>query len=342
MDGGGVPRVPPRRTLPRRPIAERGIIARGTGEGADTLVCGPGVDTVVADAADTIRADCEKVTGLAKPALSVADVAQPEGNGPSTLSFTVTLAQATRLPVTVAYATADGTASAGSDYTAASGQLAFAPGEASKTIAVPVSGDTVVEADETFSLTLSNPVNATLGRATATATIRNDDQASTKPKPGHYHGPIASGGVVDFDLSADGSSVTNLTIVFYITCRPSLSGTDSVRFDDVIPIQPDGSFGGSGSGTGITVSFGGALKNTDFLRRPGHALRARHRQLQLGRGLAQLMAERGSAVKRLTSTERSCPHHPRVLARPRMVDPRSRPEQAALTSQGPGQTRSRL
>ena len=235
------------------------------GPGADTLVCGAGVDTVVADATDKIGADCEKVTGLPKPALSLlGDVSQPEGNDPSSLTFTVTLAQTTRLPVTVAYATADGTATAGSDYTAASGRLTFAPGETSKTIAVPIIGDTVVEADETFGLTLSDPVNATLAGATATGTIRNDDQASTKPKPGHYHGPVASGGTVDFDVSADGSSVTNLTIVFYITCQPSLSGIDSVRFDDTIPIQPDGSFGDSGSGTGISVSFGGAFKNTDF------------------------------------------------------------------------------
>lgn len=119
------------------------------GPGADTVVCGAGVDMVVADATDKVAADCEKVTGLPKPALSLlGDVSQPEGNGPSTFSFTVTLAEATRLPVTVAYATADGTATAGSDYTAASGKLTFAPGETSKTIAVPIIGDTVVEADE--------------------------------------------------------------------------------------------------------------------------------------------------------------------------------------------------
>jgi Ca2+-binding RTX toxin-like protein len=227
------------------------------GPGADILVCGPGVDTVVADAADTIGADCEKVTGLAKPALSVADVAQPEGNGPSTLSFTVRLAQATPLPVTVAYATADGTASAGSDYTAASGQLAFAPGETSKTIAVPVSGDTVVEADETFSLTLSNPVNATLGRATATATIANDDAPSAKP--GHFHGTINNGGTVDFDVTPDGSSLTNLSFTFKANCQPNAVLNDEVSLTGVAVIQSDLTFSVIGSGDGLTLLFNGTF-----------------------------------------------------------------------------------
>jgi Calx-beta domain/RTX calcium-binding nonapeptide repeat (4 copies) len=154
------------------------------GPGADTVVCGPGHDTVVADAADRIAADCEVVQGLPKPAVSVAGASQTEGNsGTQPLSFTVTLAKASPLKVSVAYASADGAASAGSDYTATSGTLVFAPGETTKTIAVPVVGDTAVEPDETFTLTLSSPANATLGTATATGTITNDDVA--KAKPGH-------------------------------------------------------------------------------------------------------------------------------------------------------------
>src|SRR5439155_25411832 len=162
------------------------------GPGADTLACGSGVDTAIADATDKIAADCENVKGVPKPALSVIDVSQPEGNGPSSLVFTVALAKGTPLGVKVAYTTANGTASAGSDYTATTGQLAFAPGETSKTIAVPILGDTAVEADETFTLSLSSPVNAVLGRATATATLANDDVP--KAKPGHFHGVINNGG----------------------------------------------------------------------------------------------------------------------------------------------------
>jgi len=234
------------------------------GPGADAIVCGPGVDVDVADATDKVAADCETVHGLPQPALSVADVLQAEGNaGSQPMSFIVTLAKASPLRVTVAYATTDGTATAGSDYTATSGQLVFAPGETSKTVAVPIIGDTAMEPDETLSLGLSSPVNAQLGDATATGTITNDDQATAKP--GHYHGPISSGGFVDFDVSADGNNITNLTLIYFVTCQPSGSGTDTAHFGgDPIPIQPDGSFVADGSGTGITVSFRGAFKNVDL------------------------------------------------------------------------------
>jgi hypothetical protein len=117
------------------------------------------------------------------------------------MSFTVTLGKATPLRVSVTYATADGTATAGSDYTTTSGTLVFAPGETSKTIAVPIVGDTTVEPDESFTLTLSTPVNATLGTASATGTITNDDLP--RAKPGNYGGPISSGGAVNFDVSPD-------------------------------------------------------------------------------------------------------------------------------------------
>src|SRR5262249_47803553 len=115
------------------------------------------------------------------PTLSIANATTPEGNdGVSVLSLTVSLGgpPATQ-PVTVQYATADGTATAGSDYTPASGTLTFNPGETSKTIVVPILGDTGVESDETFRVVLSNPVNAVFGVAQATVTIQNDDTSST-------------------------------------------------------------------------------------------------------------------------------------------------------------------
>lgn len=77
--------------------------------------------------------------------------------------------------VDVNYATADGTALAGSDYTPTSGTLMFAAGETSKTISVSVVGERLTEADETFNLNLSNPTNAVLGDGQAAAMIANDD-----------------------------------------------------------------------------------------------------------------------------------------------------------------------
>ncbi|MFN8634902.1 MAG: Calx-beta domain-containing protein [Chloroflexota bacterium] len=117
------------------------------------------------------------------PAFSIADVRIAEGNaGATTTSFTVTLAPASTGIVSVRYATSDGSATAPSDYTATSGLLSFEPGETSKTIAVPIVGDTTVEPDETFAVVLSSPVNATIARAQAQGTITNDDTAPT-PQP---------------------------------------------------------------------------------------------------------------------------------------------------------------
>ena len=110
------------------------------------------------------------------PALSIADVSELEGNAAGTISFKVTLSEASKNNVLVNYATLDGTAKSGLDFTGKTdGEVVFNAGETEKTIAVPLFGDAVKEPDETFQVQLLNPVNATLARDKATATIRNDD-----------------------------------------------------------------------------------------------------------------------------------------------------------------------
>jgi hypothetical protein len=99
------------------------------------------------------------------------------------MTFTVSLSAASTKSVTVQYATADGTAVVGSDYTATSGTLTFAPGETQKIVTVLVNRDTAVESNETFTLKLSSPTNATLTKTAATGTIRNDDTATPTPPP---------------------------------------------------------------------------------------------------------------------------------------------------------------
>jgi autotransporter-associated beta strand protein len=92
-------------------------------------------------------------------------------SGTSTVTFTVTLSAASGATTTVNYATANGTATAGTDYTATSGTLTFAPGQTSKPVTVTVLGNPFFAAGRTFTLTLSGPSNATLGTATGTATL---------------------------------------------------------------------------------------------------------------------------------------------------------------------------
>ncbi|MEA2420921.1 MAG: hypothetical protein QOF55_20, partial [Thermoleophilaceae bacterium] len=122
------------------------------------------------------------------PHLDVADAASIDEGAPGATPhahFVVTLSAASAQPVTVNWATSDGTATAGSDYLADTGQLVLEPGQTSAGIDVTVLGDGAVEADETFNVTLSNPQQATIGRATGQATIRNDDtQAGGSPPPG--------------------------------------------------------------------------------------------------------------------------------------------------------------
>ena len=111
--------------------------------------------------------------------ISVADATVTEGNnGTSSLAFTVTLSAAASGPVTVDYATSNGSAKAGLDYTAQTGTLTFAAGETSKVINVQVTGDTAIEANETLKLTLSAPTGATIKDGGAIGTIVNDDSAT--------------------------------------------------------------------------------------------------------------------------------------------------------------------
>ena len=113
-------------------------------------------------------------TVLGPAALTVADARAKEGTD-ETIDFTVSLSRATRAAVTVAYATADGTATAGSDYTATSGTLTFAAGETEQTVLVPVLDDAHDEGEETLTLRLTAATGAVIADGEATGTIKNTD-----------------------------------------------------------------------------------------------------------------------------------------------------------------------
>jgi hypothetical protein len=119
------------------------------------------------------------INASTNPALSALDVSVPEGTGgTSDAVFTVSLDPVAAQPVTVAYATADGTAAAPADYASASGVLTFPPGTGVRTVVVPVVGDATDEPDEAFSLNLSDAVNAAIGDGTGVGTIVDDDAAA--------------------------------------------------------------------------------------------------------------------------------------------------------------------
>ena len=105
-------------------------------------------------ASDAVRLTIRGSTWVAVQ-VGAADAEAEESSG--SIDFAVTLDKAARDAVSVDWATADGTATAGTDYTAASGTLTFAPGETSKTVTVVLQDDAIDEGTETFTLQLSNP-----------------------------------------------------------------------------------------------------------------------------------------------------------------------------------------
>jgi hypothetical protein len=188
-----------------------------------------------------------------RPSVSVGDASVTEGNaGTTPLSFPVTLSAASAQPVSVAYATADGTASAPSDYAAANGTLTFNPGETSKTISVSVAADLAIEQDETLSVTISGPVGATIATGTATGRITNDD-TQVPVAAGAYKG-IIEGNALFLDVVD--RYVTHFRSNYV---RMDCGSTGIYVYGDLdwgnsrFTIRPDGSFSASADSTG-TVS----------------------------------------------------------------------------------------
>ena len=134
----------------------------------------------------TNRVELVTVPAPDVPAFSIGDASIVEGNsGTTDLVLPVTISPPPDAGVTVRvdYATGDDTATAGSDYTATSGTLTFAPGDTSEEIRVPVSGDTAVEPDEKLLVGLDAPAGAPLRDGRATGTINGDDVALTSLTP---------------------------------------------------------------------------------------------------------------------------------------------------------------
>jgi hypothetical protein len=168
------------------------------------------------------------------PTLSIADASIKETSNGAGLSFTVTLSQAATSAVTVHYATADGTAKAGTDYNAFSGTLTFAAGQTTQTISVPILADSLAAPSESFTLALTSPSGATLARAAATGTILHDAPPPagvpalaytvTSNWGSGFNGAMTvtagSSGLtswtVEFDSTANITNIWNATIVSHV------------------------------------------------------------------------------------------------------------------------------
>ncbi len=130
--------------------------------------------------ADTLATSEQAITitdNDTAPTISVgaAHVAEGTGTGTTNLDLPITLSKASGKATSVSYTLTAGTATADTYFTAAGGTVTVGPNLTSGVLRVPVKKDNLDEADETLTATIASPTNATLGTATATGTIDNDD-----------------------------------------------------------------------------------------------------------------------------------------------------------------------
>ena len=173
------------------------------------------------------------------PEASIADASGLE-DSVGMLSFDVTLNTASAKEVTLGYATSDDTATAGSDYTQTNGTLTFSAGETTKTISVPVLEDGSPEEDETFTVTLSNAANATIGDGTGTGTIQDDDPV---PASLSIEDAVAleSREAMEFPvtLSGDREEGVTVTVDYATKNRTAEAGKDYTETTGTLTFAPD-------------------------------------------------------------------------------------------------------
>lgn len=173
------------------------------------------------------------------PSVAIGSGRLVEGeSGSRSLRFNVSISDVSVDPVTVDYSTAAGTATAGTDFVTKAGTLTIAAGSRSGAISIPIKGDTTVESNETFTVTLANPTGATLGLSVGTGTILNDDASA---------GLLVSIGSASAVEGAASSRSLRLTV--------GLSGAAGV------PVSVDWS-----------VVAGTATAGSDYLANPGGTL----------------------------------------------------------------------
>ena len=170
----------------------------------------------------------------AMPELTVDDARAAEDAG--VMVFTVSLNAPSALQVTVDYATSDGSATAGEDYTAAEGSLKFTPGDIERTISVMLTEDTKYEGDETFALTLDNPENAGLESAAATGTIADNDAMPELTVDDARAAEDA--GVMVFTVSLNAPSALQVTVDYATSDGSATAGEDYNAAEGSLSFMP--------------------------------------------------------------------------------------------------------
>jgi hypothetical protein len=163
-----------------------------------------------------------------------------EGNaGTTNATFTVSLSGPSGQTVTVNYATAAGTATAGNDYVTASGNVTFTAGQTSRPIDVVINGDTTFEPNETFFVNLSGAANASVSDSQAVGTITNDD---SEPTISINDVSVAEGDAATssagFTASLSHPSSQTITVNYATANNTAIAGADYVATNGTLTFTP--------------------------------------------------------------------------------------------------------
>ena len=192
------------------------------------------------------------------PVVSVGDALVTEGHaGTRTVSVSVSLSSAAGGPVTVSFDTANGSATAGSDYEAAAGTVTFDAGETSRTIALVVNGDRIGEPNETFLVRLSQAQGAVIGDAQGVVTIADDEP---RVSIGDVLKNEGNGGTTPFTFTVTMSPAPDATMtVNYATANGSATSVD-----DYVATSGSLMFAAGQTSKTVTVSVKGDKKREAY------------------------------------------------------------------------------
>jgi hypothetical protein len=183
---------------------------------------------------------CTINSALAQPGLSISNATVTDGtSGTTPMTFTVSLTAASSDPVTVNYATADGTAVAGTDYQAAGGTLTFAPGQTSQTVTVNAIGNPLYAPTRTFTVNLSSPTGAGIAQGQGTGTIVSSLTQPAVSVGGVYVTDVDSGTTpANFWVWLSGGSSLPVTVDYTTVDGTAVAGTDYVATSGTLTFAP--------------------------------------------------------------------------------------------------------
>ena len=197
-----------------------------------------------------------------EPSLALVSANYSVGEAKPSVTITVRRSGSTAPPVDVHYATVEGTATAGSDYTSVSGTLGFPAGVSTRTIMVPIVSDTRDEPNETFEVTLSAPNGASLGTpSTAVVTIRDDDLGGALQFGAESYSVSESAGRAFIRVTRTGGVASEATVDYAV-----VGGTAQVGVDVGLSFLPVTFAAGEASKTfEVTIDDDATAEGNEFL-----------------------------------------------------------------------------